>query len=291
MLYDIWREHVAAIRANGVLIEELDGALVRYQVAAADRPPDELAAADLVLVQVKSYDTFAALAPLAELLRPATLVLSIQNGLGNLEQMRRALPGHARLLLGTSAHGSMVLGPGRLRHTGRGQNDIGAADPALAEQLNLAPVRDALTAAGFKTDIVANIHLAIWKKLSANVAINAIGALTGARNGALLDDLDLLSLSEAAVRELIAVMAASGLDPGAEDYVAYSRKVMELTAPTEASMLQDIRRGRRTEIDAINGAVARLGDELGVPAPVNRWLAALVRHRESDVRRGLRAEG
>jgi 2-dehydropantoate 2-reductase len=285
LLYDIWREHVEAIQAHGLLIEELDGSIVRYQVGATDRLPEGVRAAELVLVQVKSYDTFAALAPLAPLLPSAAWVLSIQNGLGNLEQMRQALPGHGRLLLGTSAHGSMVLGPGRLRHTGRGQNVIGVAEPDFAGSVDLTPIRDALTSAGIVTEIAENIQLAIWKKLSANIAINAVCALTGARNGTILEDADLLSLSEAAVREMVAVMAAAGVDPGAEDYVAYARRVMELTAPTEASMLQDIRRGRRTEIDAINGAVASRGDELGVATPVNHWLAALVRHREADARR------
>jgi 2-dehydropantoate 2-reductase len=285
LLYDIWREHVEAIQAHGLVIEELDGSVVRYRVPATDRQPSALRDADLVLVQVKAYDTYGALAPLAALIPATAYVLSVQNGLGNLEQMRRALPAHERLLLGTSAHGSMVLGPGRLRHTGRGLNVVGVADPASAASCDLSALRETLTGAGIETDLAENIHLAIWKKLAANVAINAICALSGVRNGTLHDDADLSSLSQAAVLEMVAVMTATGLDPGAEDYLAYSRLVMKWTAPTEPSMLQDIRRGRRTEIDAINGAVAKLGDELGVPAPVNRWLAALVRHREADARR------
>ena len=282
LLYDVWREHVAAIQRDGLLVEELDGTLVRYQARATDQPPLAIGMADLVLLQVKAYDTQVALTPFAGKLRPETFVLSLQNGLGNLEQVQRALPGHERVLLGTTAHASMVTRPGRLRHAGRGPNVIG--DPAGA-RFDLTPIATAMSGAGFETVIATDVLAKVWTKLAANVAINPLCALTGSLIGAILDDPDLLSLSEAAVREFDAVREAAGVARVEPDYVAYSRHIMELTRRNPASMLQDIRAGRRTEIDAINGAVARLGDELGVPTPVNHWLTALVRQREADARR------
>jgi 2-dehydropantoate 2-reductase len=282
LLYDIWREHVAAIQRDGLMVEELDGTLVRYQARATDQPPLAIGMADLVLLQVKAYDTEVALAPFSGKLRPDTFVLSLQNGLGNLEQARRALPGHARLLLGTTAHASMVTRPGRLRHAGKGPNVIGDPDGA---RYDLTPIVEALNGAGFDTELADDILAKVWTKLSANVAINPLCALTGSLIGAILDDPDLGSLSAAAVREFDAVREAAGVARVERDYVAYSRHIMELTRRNPASMLQDIRAGRRTEIDAINGAVARLGDQLGVPTPVNHWLTALVRQREIDARR------
>jgi 2-dehydropantoate 2-reductase len=287
LLYDVWREHVAAIQRDGLMVEELDGTLVRYQARATDQPPLAIGMADLVLLQVKAYDTEAALAPFAGKLRPETFVLSLQNGLGNLEQARRALPGHARILLGTTAHASMVTRPGRLRHAGKGPNVIGDPDGA---GIDLTPIAQAFNGAGFDTEVADDILAKVWTKLSANVAINPLCALTGSLIGAILDDPDLSSLSAAAVSEFDAVREAAGVARAERDYVAYARHIMELTRRNPASMLQDIRAGRRTEIDAINGAVARLGDELGVPTPVNHWLTALVRQREADARRSSKQE-
>jgi 2-dehydropantoate 2-reductase len=254
-------------------------------VKATDRPPESIGAADRVLVEVKSYDTYDALRPFGGRLRPDALVLSLQNGLGNLEQMRDALPGHERILIGTTAHGATVLGPGRIRHAGRGPTAIGDPIVQPQERFPLASLKATLSKAGFETTIAPNVHSAIWTKLIANVAINPITALTGLRNGELLRDPELVRLVEAVVAEAVAVMHAVGVPPTLDDHVAYARRVLEQTSDNVSSMLQDIRRGRRTEIDAINGAVVRLGSELVAAVPVNRWLTALVRHREQDARR------
>ena len=289
LLYDTWSEHAAAIERLGLSIDGLDNTVVRYRVHATDQPPrDVIAGAELVLVQVKGYDTYEALRPFNGKLHPGTFILSLQNGLGNLEQMRQALPGHHRILLGTTAHGSTVLGPGRIIHAGKGPTVIG--DPAITAtpRFDLAPIRAVLQKAGFETDIAGNVHSAIWAKLISNVAINPLTALTGLRNGELLDDPRIVSMMEAAVAEALAVMAAAGVPPAIEDHYQHARKVMEMTRSNVSSMLQDIRAGRKTEIDSINGAVTRLGAELGVATPVNSWLTAMVQHREKDAMRGTR---
>ena len=280
LLYDIWREHVAAIEERGLFIEGLDGTPMRYQVRATDEPPHTLRGAELILVQVKSYDTYGALAPLEPRINPESLILSLQNGLGNLEQMQKALPNHRRFLIGTTAHGAGVIAPGRIRHAGSGPTVIGDPTPDRTPRLNLKPVRDAFQDAGFATQLSDRILPAIWLKLTANVSINPLTALTGVRNGQLLDDPELLALADAAVAETIAVMKASGIDAPERDFTQFARQVMRDTGPAHSSMLQDIQNGKRTEIAAINGAVAGLGRELGVPTPVNRWLTALVRNRE-----------
>jgi 2-dehydropantoate 2-reductase len=149
--------------------------------------------------------------------------------------------------------------------------------------LNLKPVRDVFQDAGFATQLSDRIWPAIWLKLTANVSINPLTALTGVRNGQLLDDPELLALADAAVAETVAVMKAAGIDAPERDYTEFARQVMRDTGPAHSSMLQDIQNGKRTEIAAINGAVAGLGRELGVPTPVNRWLTALVRNREKTM--------
>lgn len=286
LLYDTWSEHVAAVERLGLSIEGIDNTVVRYRVRATDQPPRDIAEAELILVQVKGYDTYQALRPFNGHLSPDAFVLSLQNGLGNLEQMRQALPGHHRILLGTTAHGSTVLGPGRIRHAGKGATVIG--DPAITAtpRFQLGPIRAAFQKAGFETDIASNIHSAVWAKLISNVVINPLTALTGLRNGELLDDPRIVAMMEATIAEALAVMEAAGVPPAVDDFYHHARRVMEMTRPNVSSMLQDIRAGRRTEIESINGAVAHLGKELGVATPVNNWLTALVQHREKDAMRG-----
>lgn len=285
LLYDTWSEHVAAIERIGLSIESIDNTVVRYRIRATDQPPREVADAELILVQVKGYDTYDALRPFNGRLNPDTFVLSLQNGLGNLEQMRQALPGHHRILLGTTAHGSTVLGPGRIRHAGKGATVIG--DPAIVAtpRFALGPIRLTFQKAGFETDIATNVHSAIWAKLISNVVINPLTALTGLRNGELLDDPRIVVLMEAVIAEALIVMEAAGVPRTVDDYYHHARRVMEMTRSNVSSMLQDIRAGRRTEIDSINGAVARLGKELGVATPINNWLTALIEHREKDAMR------
>lgn len=280
LLYDTWAEHVAAIEERGLFIEGPDGTPIRYQVRATENPPHTLRGAELILVQVKSYDTYRALAPLEPRINPESLILSLQNGLGNLEQMQKALPNHSRFLIGTTAHGAGVTAPGRIRHAGPGPTVLGDPTPERAPRLNLKPVRDAFQDAGFVTKISDHIWSAIWLKLAANVSINPLTALTGFRNGELLDDPELLALADAAITETVAVMRATGMETPERDLMQFAREVMRDTGPAHSSMLQDIQNGKRTEIEAINGAVARLGHELGVSTPVNRWLTALVRNRE-----------
>jgi len=291
LLYDTWSEHVAAIERMGLSIEGLDNTVVRYRVRATDQPPRDLDDVELILVQVKGYDTLNALRPFNGRLNPETFVLSLQNGLGNLEQMRAALPGHHRILLGTTAHGSTVLGPGRIRHAGKGATTIG--DPAITAtpRFALGPIRTTFIQAGFDTDIATNIHSAVWAKLISNVVINPLTALTGLRNGELLDDPRIVAMMEAVIAEALAVMEAAGVPPSVDDFYQHARRVMEMTRPNVSSMLQDIRAGRRTEIESINGAIAHLGKELGVATPVNNWLTALVQHREKDAMRGTRDSG
>lgn len=291
LLYDTWEEHVDAIKQRGLFVEGSDGTPIRYQVSATSSPPQSLRGADLILVQVKAYDTLKALRPLEPRINPESMILSLQNGLGNLEAMQLALPNHQRLLLGTTAHGAGVIAPGRIRHAGPGPTVIGDPVSDRSPKLNLTPVRDAFNEAGLKTEISERILENVWLKLAANVSINPLSALTGVRNGQLLDDPALLELADAAVAEVIAVMKATGVDVPDRDYSAFARQVMRDTGSAYSSMFQDIRRGKRTEIEFICGAVAEIGAQVGVPAPVNRWLTALVRNREKAIRESTRDGG
>lgn len=280
VLYDTNTEHVEAIQQRGLFIEGPDGTQVRYQVTATTEPPVSLRGADLILLHVKGYQTQQALMPLEPRINPESMILSMQNGLGNLEAMERTLPNHQRLLVGTTAHGASMIAPGKIRHAGSGPTAIGDPMTNRHPRLNLTPIQDAFNEAGIVTTISDNIFAQIWQKLAANVAINPISAITGIRNGQVLNDPALLELADAAVDELTAVAEAAGIEVAPNSYHTFARQVMRDTAQNYSSMLIDLRNGRRTEIDSICGAIAAIGAELGVPTPVNRWLTALVKNRE-----------
>lgn len=280
-LYDIWKAHIEKIQSDGLIVEEVDGEREVVEPPASYSDPTPLAEADLLLVEVKTYDTFDALTSVREWLPPGAFVLSLQNGVGNLEEMRRALPDHARIILGTTAQGSNVVGAGHILRTGPGPTEIGDPRPD-PEPEKLAEIADAFSGSGVPMTVAPDVMPSVWAKLAANAAINPLTALTGLRNGELPGAPGIPEIYTGIVNELVAVMEALDIGRIKDDYVAYAEFVMEVTATSYSSMLQDIRNRRRTEIDAINGAVARFGAEAGVDTPVNRMIAALVSQRQRD---------
>lgn len=285
LLYDVWKEHVRAIQRDGLLVEEVDGDREAVDVPASFSEPGRIMHADLVLVEVKTYDTFDALTAVGEWLPPGAYVLSLQNGIGNLEEMRRALPDHDRIIIGTTAQGSNVVKSGHVMRTGAGPTEIG--DPREDQEIGaLDEIASVFSEAGIPMSVAPDVMPSIWAKLAANAAINPTTALTGLRNGDLPAATGMREIYSAIVDELVAVMDALSIARVKDDYVAYAEFVMEVTATSYSSMLQDVRNGRRTEIDAINGAVADFGAEAGVDTPANRMIASLVRQRQRDYLEG-----
>ncbi|MDF2629127.1 MAG: panE 1 [Symbiobacteriaceae bacterium] len=230
---------------------------------------------DLLVVMVKACATAEAVRWAAGAVGPGTVALTLQNGLGNAEALAEAL-GPGRVLAGTTAQGATLLGPGVVRHGGAGATYLAPWAPGgLASEM--APRVAALLAeAGLPATVADDPRPLIWAKLAINCGINALTALLRVPNGELLNRPGACRLMEAAAREAGAVARAAGVVLP-EDPVERVRQVARATGANRSSMLQDVERGRRTEIDAINGAVAERGRALGVPAPVNETLADLVR--------------
>ena len=260
---------------DGLTIER-DG-VERWARVHATAEPRTAAPLDLALVLVKSHSTASAARTLLPALGGVTWVLTLQNGLGNVEALAEVL-GRERLLAGVSSQGATLLGPGRVRHAGFGPNAItdllgGATDRARW-------TADLLTAAGLETDVADDLAPLVWGKLVGNTAINPLSALTGRRNGELLDA-PVAPLFDELARETAAVAAAAGVRLPFEDGAEHARAVARATAANRSSMLQDVEQGRRTEIGALNDAVAAEGTRLGVPTPLNRAMTALIRDLEA----------
>ncbi|HPM77776.1 MAG TPA: ketopantoate reductase family protein [bacterium] len=260
----------AAINECGLSIEGVRGSMRVFVPAVLDAR--ECSPADLILVCVKAYDTGAALAQHESVFAQGQ-VLTLQNGIGNVEVLARRVPS-MRILAGTTTLGVNLVEPGVVIHAGEGQTLIGpAADIDEEPALEIA---EALSKAGIVTTVAANINELLWQKLCVNAAINAQTALLRVRNGALADLVPSRELMCAAVLETVAVAAVQGITLDADEMIERAVRTAELTGENRSSMLMDILRERRTEIEYINGAVVRLGAQVGVDTPVNRVLTHLV---------------
>jgi 2-dehydropantoate 2-reductase len=283
-LIDTWEEQVRAISREGLVVEDGTGALgggeVTITVKATTRP-DEAAPVDLVLFFVKSYHTRAAGAAAGPLFGPGTTALTLQNGLGNAEDLEAVL-GAGRVLAGTTSCGATLLAPGHIRFAGRGPTVLGELSGGPSERASRAA--ETLRRAGFETSVSADIKSMIWGKVMVNVGINALTALTGLCNGELLDHPETREVLRAAVTEAVAVARSRGAALPWANPVEHVEEIARLTATNRSSMLQDVDHGRRTEIDAINGAIVREAAAGGVQAPVNLVLTALVKMKEKEAR-------
>ncbi len=264
------REQLAPLATRGIVCEGMNAPPV---TVAVEERPHSAATADTVLLCVKSYDVEAAVEAVAPHLNAGGVVIALQNGIGHHRLLAERLPG--RHALGVTALGATRLGPGHIRFGGRGKTEIGAHEPPPS----LAALARAMSTAGIQTTVSPDITAAVWNKLIVNIGINALTAIHGCPNGALLERPDLETTQAAAVAEAEQVARALGVAIAGEP-LARVRAVCAATANNRSSMLQDIEAGRRTEIMAINGAVAALGRRLGIATPVNEQLTAAIRDLE-----------
>ncbi|MEM5789611.1 MAG: ketopantoate reductase family protein [Syntrophobacteraceae bacterium] len=277
-LYSTNRAHMEAIHNDGLQIEELDGTVSNFKLAAfadLDRIP---ASPDLVLVVVKTYDTEAALSSILGLCSPSTVFLTLQNGIGNWQRIA-GITGKDAVLAGSTAQGATLVAPGRVRHGGNGPTFIGETEGPPSERVQT--IVSLLREARLVADSSDQVEKLIWEKLIVNVGINAITGLTGIRNGFIAENRDASQLCGSAVEEAIIVAMAKGFPLGLE-MVERVIGVARATARNRSSMGQDVDKKKRTEIDAINGAVVRFGKQAGIPTPVNQTLTWLVKILEAS---------
>lgn len=271
ILYDIAQEQVTAIRKQGLMIEREN--IKRRVKVRATWDLKELEQVDLVIVLVKAYDTMSAIKGVRPCISPKTQVLTLQNGAGNIEAITGLIPAR-QVFAGVTSHGAMLLEPGMVRHNGVGKTFIGAVDPG--ERSKAEEIASYLQRAGIETAVSYDIRGIIWTKLLVNAAINPLTALIGCTNGQLLKDEGLLMIMKNIVDEGQKVALSAGIELFQEDMLTYVKSVCVATKDNKSSMLMDILRGRRTEIEAINGMVVSLGEKNQLETPVNQCLTRLV---------------
>lgn len=263
-----WQEGLSALRSNGVRFIDSDGNEQRFQVHATDDPL-KCVGAKSALVLVKAWQTERAARQLVACLAKDGLALTIQNGLGNYETLTHRL-GLNRVALGSTTTGATLLGPGLVRTGGEGIISLG-------QNQALAPLEAALRSAKFNVQVVEDPESLIWGKLVINAAINPLTALLKVPNGELLKRTSARVMLGALAREAAQVAYAENIDLPFDDPVHAAEEVAHQTAANRSSMLQDVLRGARTEIDAICGAIVKAAEKHKIGAPANWVCWQLVR--------------
>lgn len=276
-LLDPWVEHVAAMQQDGLSIVELDGSKMTIPVTATTDPA-AVPTMDMAIIFVKAHATPQASQWASRFLAPDGLALTLQNGVGNAETMAEVL-GSGRVVAGVTSHGATLLGPGLVRHAGKGPTHI-ATRTEIAEKLS--DVATVFEQAGFEVHLADDLESLVWGKLIVNVGINGLTAVLRVPNGQLVEIPAASTLMAQTVAEAEAVCQAKGITLPYDDPLGRVREVARATATNRSSMLQDVLRGVPTEIGVINEAIVREGKRLGVATPANQFIVTTIQAIEDS---------
>ncbi|MFB0935216.1 MAG: 2-dehydropantoate 2-reductase [Propionivibrio sp.] len=261
--------HAEAINRNGLLLET--ASFTERVRLAASVECSSVQDADAVLCCVKTSDSAQAASEMAPFLKPDAVVVSLQNGIENPDLLRAQL--RQEVIPAAVYVATEMAGDRHVRHHGAGQLVIGQS-PRSSE------VADMFVSAGIPVEISGNIQGVLWTKLIINCAYNALSAITALPYGRLVQHAGVEQVLRDVVEECLAVAAKAGVTPVGDVWEGVQR-IPRVMANQTSSTAQDLKRGRRSEIDHLNGCIVRKGEELGVPVRVNRTLHTLVKILES----------
>lgn len=275
---DIWQEHLDAIAARGLRVEGASGERVVTSIhATAD--PAEAQHCDLYIIATKASGVGAAARAITPLMAPDSLILTIQNGLGAGERIARHMAVDNVLLGVAEGFGASMKGPGHAHHNAMNLIRIGEMRGGMTDRLEA--VAAVWQSAGFKVKAFADIHQLIWEKFVCNVTFSAPCTVFDRTIGEIMADPALWKIALGGALEAYAIGRAKGIAFSFDDPVAYVTAFGARMPNARPSMLLDHQARRPSEIDAINGMVPVLGQELGLPTPYNEVLTAVVKTREA----------
>jgi len=273
-LLDKWHEHVNTIKRHGLKIREDNSERIVKVRAATDCRG--IGPVDLVVIMVKCFHTKEAIEAALPIFGDKTTALSLQNGLGS-ENVIADILGNDRVLRGSTYVGGVLIGPGEVM-IGRKRKltYMGELNGDITERVNR--IGRLFDQAGLETIISDNIYGILWKKLLVNIAVGPLSAITRLPHGGMSEVNDVIDCAIEAVMEAIAVARANGVELSVNDPKDIWHEATDgLPYEHKASVLQDIEKGSKTEIDYINGIIVKLGEKLGIPTPVNKTLVAGVK--------------
>ncbi|MFC1674763.1 ketopantoate reductase family protein [Candidatus Omnitrophota bacterium] len=276
-LFDKDRSRADKITRKGLSLEGVSGKWQAKVRVTADTKA--VVKADLIIIAVKSYDTKKAISEVKSLISADSGVLTLQNGLGNIESIGEVV-GNDMVIGGVTNQGATLLSDGQIRHAGRGETVIGRMDGKISSRMR--SIRELFNKVGLETRTSRDIKGLLWSKLMINVGINALTAIIRLNNGRLTEFEGTRRIMRDAVTEAIRVAKRKRVKLIYDDPLGKVEAVCEATAKNVSSMLQDVLKDKRTEIDFINGVIVRQAHELRIPVPVNTMLLDLVKTIEAS---------
>jgi 2-dehydropantoate 2-reductase len=276
-LLDKNKENAAKLNEIGVSLEGVSGTWQAKPKATANA--QDIGKADLILICVKSFHTKQAVEQVKALLQTNTKIMTLQNGIGNIEIIAE-LTGEDRVIGGITNEGATLISTGIIRHAGHGETIIGTLDGKVPVEMR--SIREIFNKVGLQTKMSRDIKALAWSKLIINVGINALTAITRLPNGKLTEFEGTKRILRDAVTEAIRIAKRKRIKLIYDDPLAKVEAVCEGTSTNISSMLQDVLRKKHTEIDFINGVIVRFGQELGIAVPTNKLLVDLVKTIESS---------
>lgn len=272
--------HAEAIAAGGLIVESYRFPRPERIRVEAVTGPEGVRGAQIVLLCVKTVDTESAAQAIAPHLAPDAAVVSMQNGVDNVERMRAA-SGIDALAAAVYVAAEMAA-PGHVKHTGRGDLIVGPFPPATHDLASMQLVAQCFIDAGLPCRIALDIRGPLWTKMLMNCAYNAISALGRSRYGRMVARAEIREIMRYAIEEAVAVARADAVPLPVENFVETAWKLTETMGNAMSSTAQDVARGKKTEIDSLNGYIVRRGVALGVATPVNRTLHGLIKLLEES---------
>jgi 2-dehydropantoate 2-reductase len=276
-LFDQWRQHVEAMRAHGLRCTGASGDRTVPVNATTDAA--EAGPCALVIVATKVMDIEAGVGAAKPMIGPETLILTIQNGLGNVDRIRRVLSPENLLFGIAGGFGAEMIGPGHVHHNGMEAINLAELEGGITPRLER--VAEVWRQAGFKVETFEDLWPVVWSKLIANVAFSATCAATGMRVGQARANEWAWGIAKACISEAAAVAAAKDIRLACDDPVQWVSDFAGKIPNARPSMYQDLLAGRRSEIDSIQGGVVAEGAKVGVPTPTCAFMVQLIKALEA----------
>ena len=263
--------HATAINKKGLIIQGLTKNT--YILDATDTITNLPSNPDLVIITVKAYDTQHLIQTTKPTLKSAKHILTLQNGLGNIEALSSIIPTN-RILAGITTHGAIYTKPGNIKHTGIGRTIIG---PLVSISLDIAhQLANEFTAAGLSTTLSPDIQKEIWKKAVINSAINPLTAIFHCKNGYLLENPILETILDRITTESTTIANTQHYQLSADEMINQTKQVIYETVDNYSSMLQSIKLQQPTEIDYINGTLQTVGQNHNIATPLNTIITKMI---------------
>ena len=263
--------HITVIQHNGLIINGKTH--LHVKLSAVESVKDTPMSPDLILLTVKSYDTETAIKQTVPLIRDETLVVSLQNGLDNIEKMEHVVD-QGCIIAGVTTHGAIFSNPGVIRHTGKGKTILGELDGTRSKRLE--DIVRLFNEAGIETQLSDDVVKEIWAKAIINSSINPLTAFFNCKNGYLLENPLLQKIVEAISEESTNIAQAEGLRLTAPDMIQRTKEVIRDTASNYSSMLQSVQQRKKTEIHSMNGKLVTIGKQHRMDTTLNKILVELV---------------